>query len=341
MSENNKDDKGKSSSSTFFRQDSYEYWESRIFSALTLIVIGVILFLNTTGQLSWSIWLNLFRYWPLFLVMAGISIILSFNRVTKLIASIVSFLIFIFILFSSSLTASSWNFNFLPFTFVNQETLSDSYNVAKDKYTGLETADLRMSVAAGKLNFSTNTDDKNLLATSAKFNANYGKPVPTEELKNNNLAFQYAPEKSNAPIFAFSSISPEYNINLDGRNIKSTLRFDVGAGEAYANIKEQKIELIKGNVGAGKLEITMDSATKITDVMDLDVGVGSIKLFIPSTVGFKIKSNVGLGAVTLDGKTLPKLDSGEYYKSANYSTADNVFTIDTNVGVGSLEIITR
>ena len=41
----------------------------------TLIAIGVVLLLNTMGQLGWSVWLDLIRLWPVLLISIGLRLI--------------------------------------------------------------------------------------------------------------------------------------------------------------------------------------------------------------------------------------------------------------------------
>ncbi|MDF1542097.1 MAG: DUF5668 domain-containing protein [Anaerosomatales bacterium] len=47
----------------------------RVFEGLTLVLIGVILLLNTTGSLPWSVWWHVLSLWPLLLVAAGLDIV--------------------------------------------------------------------------------------------------------------------------------------------------------------------------------------------------------------------------------------------------------------------------
>ncbi len=47
----------------------------RILEGVTLVLIGAILLLNTTGQLSWSVWWSVLSLWPLLLVAAGLDIV--------------------------------------------------------------------------------------------------------------------------------------------------------------------------------------------------------------------------------------------------------------------------
>ncbi len=48
---------------------------NRVFEGFTVVAIGVILLLNTTGFLPWSVWLHVLMLWPLLLVAAGLELI--------------------------------------------------------------------------------------------------------------------------------------------------------------------------------------------------------------------------------------------------------------------------
>jgi hypothetical protein len=91
---------------------NHDYLETRIIEAISLIVVGVIFLMNTTGVLPWSIWLNFLRFWPLFIVTAGIGIIFRGSRLLKFIGSFINFLIFIAILSLAIFQQGNQNFNF-------------------------------------------------------------------------------------------------------------------------------------------------------------------------------------------------------------------------------------
>jgi len=65
----------------------------RVFSALWLISLGTVFLLNSVGVLPWSIWISviiiLAKWWPLFLIGAGISVILEGSKAGKIISGII------------------------------------------------------------------------------------------------------------------------------------------------------------------------------------------------------------------------------------------------------------
>ncbi len=50
---------------------------NNITAGLILILLGVIFFLNTLGLFSWNIWGQIWKLWPLILVILGIKKILE------------------------------------------------------------------------------------------------------------------------------------------------------------------------------------------------------------------------------------------------------------------------
>ena len=42
---------------------------------ITLLFFGVVLLLQTTGYLPWSLWDSLWRFWPVLIIIAGVNIL--------------------------------------------------------------------------------------------------------------------------------------------------------------------------------------------------------------------------------------------------------------------------
>ena len=65
--------------------------------AIFLIFVGAIFLLNTTGVVGWGIWTYLLRFWPVFLILAGIKLVMGKSAIAELILSIVALMLFVFV----------------------------------------------------------------------------------------------------------------------------------------------------------------------------------------------------------------------------------------------------
>ena len=51
---------------------------NRVVNGILVIVIGIVLLMNTTGYLPWSVWDVLLQYWPLLII--GLGVQLAFSK---------------------------------------------------------------------------------------------------------------------------------------------------------------------------------------------------------------------------------------------------------------------
>jgi len=65
-----------------------------LFWGLSLIFSGVILFFNTLGVVPWSIWSQLWRVWPMFIILAGLRIVLGKSAISNIIIGAVTIIFF-------------------------------------------------------------------------------------------------------------------------------------------------------------------------------------------------------------------------------------------------------
>ena len=107
--------------------------------ALLLIALGALLLLTTTGVVVWSIWLELWRFWPVLLIVAGI------NMLVKRRAPLVAGVLVLFVLAGSGAAAYALS------------TPSDGLLV--DRFTepldGVEHVDLQIDFGAGSMSLAS------------------------------------------------------------------------------------------------------------------------------------------------------------------------------------------
>jgi fatty acid desaturase len=69
--------------------------------AITLISVGIIFLLNTTGILSWNVWEYIFRFWPFMLILVGIKILLPNNKTSSITIAVIYLLAIAYVFISA------------------------------------------------------------------------------------------------------------------------------------------------------------------------------------------------------------------------------------------------
>lgn len=83
----------KQSKTTIFGNDYEErkrYDAGDIVWGLLLILLGSLFLLNNLGIVPWTIWNYIVGFWPVFLIFAGINVILGHNIFSRIIIGIIS-----------------------------------------------------------------------------------------------------------------------------------------------------------------------------------------------------------------------------------------------------------
>lgn len=79
----------------------FTYDGDGLFWGIVLITGGLLFLLNNFGLLSWDVWDTIWRFWPLFLVIIGLQIIIGKSLVAKIIIGFITLILIWFILLYS------------------------------------------------------------------------------------------------------------------------------------------------------------------------------------------------------------------------------------------------
>jgi len=120
------------------------------------------------------------------------------------------------------------------------------------------------------------------------------------------------------------------------------LRFQIGAGTAeIVEIGNTGVQRVSGSIGSGTAYLDF-SGTRLAGAVtgDIKVGAGKLELHIPTDVGVRIDSNVGVGSLRVNGRQHGRRGLGvdETWESANYSQASVRLDLRVEAGAGSIEV---
>ena len=64
------------------------------FGPLLLIFIGTVFLLNNLGLLSWNIWNELWKFWPIIIILLGIQMFMGKSRVAGVLMTLLTLFVF-------------------------------------------------------------------------------------------------------------------------------------------------------------------------------------------------------------------------------------------------------
>lgn len=280
--------------------------------------IGVVLLLNVLGVLGWEIWLELWRWWPLALVLAGAGLLMK--RVHPIVMTLVS---------AGALTAAvllSWataEGSIGPY-----ETTTTTFSANVESVTD---ATLDIDFGAGDLVISALQPESDFLIDATFEDHRDGPRVEVE--RSGNTADIELRTPSGFTWFG-SSGGREWDIFLHP-DIAYTIDLDGGASSYNLDLRDIDAASITLDTGASSLDLIVPDREGHTDVR-INGGASSMDITIPDGIAARIQVDAGLTSVDVDESRFPKV-SGDHV-SPDYETAVNRVDLVIAAGVSSITV---
>ena len=314
----------------------HDYFEDRFFGAVYLIIIGVIFLLNTTGVLPWSLWINILKFWPLFIVSAGIGIIFGGTRVLKFIGSSIGLIIFLVIVALAIFNPFVNGWSFIPST-INTQKNTEDYVIKNNEYFGLTSRNFTIDLPFGEVVINDD-NSKDYLTTKTQYSSENEKLSITKSVDNNSLNINIKNQESNQ--FNIVTQGPKYSIEAGSVDLPTSFILKFGAGNAVLDFEDLVIRDFKAEVGAGNLEAEF-SEVSVPSQLDLKSGLGNVKITLPKEVGLKINYKVGLGNISINNQNLGNGSEDGTTSTSNYDISEKRIILNVEVGLGNIEIVTK
>jgi hypothetical protein len=294
-----------------------------------LIFIGGVFLLENTGYLPPNFWVNLWRLWPVLLVLVGIELLFA-HRIPwlALAALAAAVLIVSAVATNSALTRPS------P---TPTETQSINTNLE-----GATQAAVTVRYGAGQLNVG-----------------------PIEQPQGDEFASmtytgppKLAPRPSYTPVAGGvgqleyqTSVAPGPGaIPFFGTNTPGEARVDLsfapnvpiasfvvqtGATEANLDLSSLRVNSLDMSIGAASASIRFPETGATT--AHISGGASTLNLEIPEGVAAQIEHRGGLSTLNIDQRRFPQVADG-VYRSPDYDTAQNKLDLNLETGITTIQV---
>lgn len=298
--------------------------DNGLISGIILITIGIISLLVTFFDME-IVWSEVAKFWPVFLIIFGISI-LPLNKLLK------SVFVIILILLSCLLYYNNVSDNSRSFASFSYDMIDDDVDVQEfsEPYkNNIKTADVEINYGAGNL-FLSSPVDYLVKATNA---SNYLVQDFSVKYDRSHADISFDIDNNNANIEGGGFKSNNFNIAL---NDEPVYEFEVNLGACNMNFdfSEYKVSEININGGACNIDFKLGDLYATTDVI-ISTGVSDIRIGVPSGSGCRIECETVLSHK--DFKGFDK-KSGNVYETSNYMSADKHVNIEFDGAISDFEI---
>lgn len=329
-------------------------FEKRITSAFTMIIIGIVLLLNTTGNLDWSVWWEFIKFWPMFIVSAGLQLMLSFSRPTKIIAEFLGLIIFAMLILFAAINTNSGIFkdssiftiktnSILPFfslMHTDNAVVTDEVSIKAADYPDVSGQVVLINQAVGESFLNIGTDNSDLFYATVFSPQNKDGLELSQKVDNENLVIGL--ESAHKNNWSWNMQSPVYKYHVSNALTVNKLGFELAAGKSTINLdKAIVIDKIITKTAAGEMIINIED-NAVPAVQELEVGAGNMVINLSENVGYQVDYEVGVGNASIAGMQ-NKAGFGENgtFTSSNWDSATTKTTIKIKVGVGNFKLVVK
>lgn len=329
-----------------------------LFWGALFLAVGLLLLAKTLGwfHIDWGMTL---RFWPILLILAGISLLLKQSWSGVLTAVLIAIAIPSAIINGAHKKFDDWNDRGIEFNLDdfdddddnNDDDNNDEYEKRSETYSkdgethfseplteGITEATLNFGAGAGEFKIDGTTNQ----LVEADAETEFGNYVMTtkrnETTKTSIVDFEMESKDSTnrkrIRIRDFDNMDNHVNMRLSDKPIWS---FDMGlgAGKGKFDLSSYKVKKVKIGAGAAEVDLKLGENVENDAVIDIEAGVASIDIEIPESVGCEFKIEGALNSKDLDN--FEKISDG-LYRTSNYNSAKKKIKISYEGGLSKLEI---
>lgn len=293
-----------------------------ITGALILIALGGAFLLANLGIVSFN-WWALLRYWPVFLILVGLDLLLGRTALGSLAVALVGLAMLAGILY---LVSQDDTVSGPRFVQLSGETVTREVSEALGDVSHLDSASF--SIGAGTTNIETVSDSSNIVEGTYRTDRDLELSVDYRPSDGRLVVSQEEPQG-----FPADNYVGELDLALNNTVSYDNVQFDFGAGEFILDLTDLDVRSIVVNGGVGNIQIKLPEVGDYT--VEVSAGVGNVGIDIPDDLEGQIVTDVALTSVDIPDR-FEKQDN--IYTTDGYDGAPDRATIHISTAIGNVEV---
>lgn len=302
---------------------------------MILIFIGGVLLLENTGYLPPNFWMNLWRLWPLVLVLVGVELLLA-GRIPWLVLAGVAALVLIVgavVTRPAQPVAQSGAGAYTPSTRVTD-------------LGGASQAAVTIRYGAGQLNIGPiDQPTPNELASMSYTGPAEMAPQPAYSQTSDGVGqLEYQSSGHGPATFpnfpwgggASNPGTARMDLNLAPGVPITSLAVQTGATDARLDLSSLRISTMDLSIGAATAWVRFPAAAGVTTA-HISGGASTITLEVPQGVAAQIQHHGGLTTLNVDQARFPQVDDTTF-RSPDFDTNPNRLDLSIDTGVTTIQV---
>ena len=301
---------------------------SRVMDGVGTLILGFVLLGNTTGVISWGVWLVLLSLWPVLVIAIGIGIIgravgQSWIRTLAPIAIWIAFAYAVAVSFTGvgGLTPIAPISSGSSATFAHSAPLESATTASLD-FTG-GAGDIKM-----------HSIDDNLVSVSGS--SPFGNPEFNVTRSGTHSAVSIGLDNAGNHFFGpFAAGSMDVGLS-DSVLWDATL--STGATSVDADFTHVKLKDLTVKTGASSLQLDLGEVpADVTKAkVTIKAGVSSVAVTVPNDAAVRVETSDGLSSTDVSGNFERK--GPGTWETPGFGSAAHVYEINIESGVGSVSV---
>jgi len=313
---------------------------SRVMDGVGTVLVGFVLLGNTTGYVSWGVWLVLLSLWPVLLIAFGLAIVgRALNQ--SWIRALSPIVIWIALGYATAVALTGQSPYLAPIQPIAINQSMQSFSVS-EPVGGVQTAKLAFDGGAGDITIgSTNRD-----LISANGNSPFGKPGFEVTRSGDSADVSFGLGDNHTTIVGPGFTAGKVNVLLNDA-VKWDATLNTGAVNLEADLSNVKLSALTLKTGVSSADVKLGglatsnalSGGGVTPIV-VKAGVSSVTLRIPKGTAIRVKTSSGLSAFDVSPDLTKQADGSYSTPGWGQGNSDSGYDVSIESGVGSVSIRT-